>query len=88
MILNFTQIGYLNKIRKAIALRYDQTPKSISKELTDEQKEAYVKLLEKRRNMLKKTTASDLKKYDNDPCWGSDLFSLMVFPGKTFVLCG
>ncbi|KAJ3056246.1 hypothetical protein HK097_007606 [Rhizophlyctis rosea] len=58
-ILNFTQTDYLMKLRKAIALKH--TPVKPQNEWTQEQQEAYERMLERRRKAVKKTTGQEAK---------------------------
>ncbi|KAI9101121.1 hypothetical protein DFS34DRAFT_613233 [Phlyctochytrium arcticum] len=58
-ILNFTQPPYLLKIRKTIALRHQ--PVEAEMTMTEEQQQAYERLVEKRKRMAKKTTTEEAK---------------------------
>ncbi|KAI8825206.1 uncharacterized protein EV422DRAFT_517852 [Fimicolochytrium jonesii] len=59
-ILNFTKPQYLTTLRKQMALKYQTAQQEVG--LTEEQQQAYDRLMEKRKKAVKKTTAEDAKK--------------------------
>ncbi|KAJ3091669.1 hypothetical protein HK102_013857, partial [Quaeritorhiza haematococci] len=60
-ILNLTQPNTLTRIRQVIALKYNTTV-TTTIQMTDEQKAAYEKMLQKRGRIVKRTTSEEAKK--------------------------
>ncbi|KAJ3029628.1 hypothetical protein HDV00_009523 [Rhizophlyctis rosea] len=59
-ILNFTQPEYLMKLRKTIALKHNPV-ETQKEEWSEEQQEAYERMLERRKRAAKKTTGQEAK---------------------------
>ncbi|KAI8329176.1 hypothetical protein EDC96DRAFT_452534 [Choanephora cucurbitarum] len=62
IIYNLTKPGYLNGIRKTIALKYADEESNYAPVMSNEQRTAYQQLLKKRKETLKKTINADAKK--------------------------